>query len=125
MIHNIPEGIAIAIPCLAARPDSPMLGFALASLSGLAELLGAVVAVLCLSKASKQHDASTVTDGGDSIDMFSMENVLSFVAGIMITVALYELFPEAKRHSTEGHKALIFGTVTGVIVMVATELYTP
>ena len=116
MIHNIPEGIAIAIPCLAARPDQPLLSFALASLSGLAEPLGAFVAVLCLRKASQAADEATV---------FSLENVLSFVAGVMITVALYELFPEAKRHSTNGYNALLLGTITGIVVMVATELYTP
>lgn len=47
-LHNIPEGIAIAIPCMAARPDSPWLAFLLASLSGLAEPLGAAVAVFFL-----------------------------------------------------------------------------
>lgn len=114
MIHNIPEGIAIAIPCLAARPDSPWLGFALASLSGLAEPAGAFVALLCLRGVSKQDDEST---------FFNMENVLAFVAGIMIMVALYELFPEAKRHTSQGNQHLVAGTVCGIVIMVATELY--
>ena len=112
MIHNIPEGIAIAIPCLAARPDMPFLAFALASLSGIAEPLGAIVALFCLRNVSKS-----------STSLLCMENVLAFVAGIMITVALYELFPEANRHTSQGKAALIGGTVAGVLVMVATELY--
>jgi ZIP family zinc transporter len=114
MIHNIPEGIAIAIPCLAARPDSPWLGFCLASLSGLAEPAGAFVALLLLRGVSQQEDDATY---------FNMENVLAFVAGIMIMVAMYELFPEARRHTSQGKNYLVAGTICGIIVMVATELY--
>jgi ZIP family zinc transporter len=113
MIHNIPEGIAIAIPCLAARPDSPWLGFALASLSGLAEPAGAFVALLCLRGVASKQDAT----------FMSMENVLAFVAGIMIMVSLYELFPEANRHTSLGNQYVVAGTVCGIVVMVATELY--
>jgi ZIP family zinc transporter len=113
MIHNIPEGIAIAIPCLAARPDSPLLGFVMASLSGLAEPAGAFVALLALRGVSQQDDEAT---------LLNMENVLAFVAGIMITVAMYELFPEARRHTSKGKGHFVAGTIVGVIVMVATEL---
>eukprot|EP00543_Licmophora_paradoxa_P016985 CAMPEP_0202477478 /NCGR_PEP_ID=MMETSP1360-20130828/93964_1 /ASSEMBLY_ACC=CAM_ASM_000848 /TAXON_ID=515479 /ORGANISM="Licmophora paradoxa, Strain CCMP2313" /LENGTH=110 /DNA_ID=CAMNT_0049104723 /DNA_START=879 /DNA_END=1207 /DNA_ORIENTATION=+ len=110
MIHNIPEGIAIAVPCLAARPDYPFLSFALASLSGLAEPMGAFVALLFLRNVGK--------DGKESI--LNMENVLAFVAGIMIMVAVYELFPEALRHRSQGSMCLILGTSVGVLVMVST-----
>ena len=113
MIHNIPEGIAIAIPCLAARPDSPWLGFALASLSGLAEPMGAFVALYFLRGVSTLKDEST---------LFNMENVLAFVAGIMIMVAMYELFPEAKRHTSMGNQHLVAGTICGIIIMTATEI---
>jgi len=108
MIHNIPEGIAIAMPCLAARPDRPWLAFLLASGSGLAEPLGAAVALLVLR---------------NSQEVLPMENVLSFVAGIMIMVALCELFPEAKRHDAKMYFGA--GTVTGILIMTATELYLP
>ena len=113
MIHNIPEGIAIAIPCLAARPNSPWLGFALASLSGLAEPMGAFVALYFLRDVSKLRDEST---------LFNMENVLAFVAGIMIMVAMYELFPEAKRHTSAGYQHLVAGTICGIVIMTATEI---
>ncbi|EEC51524.1 predicted protein, partial [Phaeodactylum tricornutum CCAP 1055/1] len=85
-LHNIPEGIAIAIPCLAARPDLPWLAFWLATLSGLAEPLGAAVALIAL------HEVKEVRNDPSYI---SMNNVLAFVAGIMIMVAILELFPEA------------------------------
>jgi ZIP family zinc transporter len=107
MIHNIPEGIAIAIPCLAARPDSPWLAFLLASGSGLAEPLGAAVALLFLRNQTR----------------LPLENVLAFVTAIMIMVSLCELFPEANRHTKQGHGCFALGTILGIIVMTATELY--
>lgn len=100
--------LAIAVPCLAARPDRPWLAFALASGSGLAEPLGAAVALLILRT---------------SHDVLPMENVLSFVAGIMIMVALCELFPEAKRQDSKLYFAA--GTLSGILIMTATELYLP
>jgi len=113
MIHNIPEGIAIAIPCLAARPDKPWLSFALASISGLAEPIGAFVALLFLR------------DNAEDQNRFCMENVLAFVAGIMVMVALWELFPEAKKHSVDDRSYFWMGTISGVVVMALTELYLP
>ena len=121
MIHNIPEGIAIAIPCLKARPDSPMLSFLLASVSGLAEPAGAFVSLLFLRGVEKRSgDAGEDRPiGGEG----SLENVLAFVAGIMITVSFLELLPEAKRHSEKiGRKAYYAGLIVGCVVMVATEL---
>jgi ZIP family zinc transporter len=115
MIHNIPEGIAIAIPCLKARPDSPWLSFVLASVSGLAEPAGAFLSLVVLRSSNGQ------VFGGEG----SLENVLAFVAGIMITVSVLELLPEAKRHATEnslGMKAYYLGIVVGFVVMCATEL---
>ncbi|KAL3781597.1 hypothetical protein HJC23_007117 [Cyclotella cryptica] len=115
MIHNIPEGIAIAIPCLKARPDSPWLSFVLASVSGLAEPAGAFLSLVVLRGSNGN------VFGGEG----SLENVLAFVAGIMITVSILELLPEAKRHASEnaaGMKAYYSGIIVGFVVMVATEL---
>jgi len=114
MIHNIPEGIAIAVPCLAARPDQPLLAFVLASVSGLAEPAGAFVALIFLRGMENESGA-----------IISLENVLAFVAGIMVTVALLELFPEASRNAIETKKYYWYGTVTGVVVMTLTELCVP
>ena len=114
MIHNIPEGIAIAIPCLAARPDQPWLSFVLASVSGLAEPMGAFVALICMRGVEKDPNA-----------IMSLENILAFVAGIMVIVSLCELFPEANRHATETRKYFWYGNISGIVVMVATELYLP
>ncbi|EJK57863.1 hypothetical protein THAOC_22051 [Thalassiosira oceanica] len=120
MIHNIPEGIAIAIPCLKARPDSPWLSFILASVSGLAEPAGAFVSLVLLRGADKRRDAD---ESGQSGGEGSLENVLSFVAGIMITVSLLELLPEARRHVDKTcKKPYWLGIAVGFIVMVVTEL---
>lgn len=111
-LHNIPEGIAIAVPCLAARPDSPFLAFALASFSGLAEPMGAAVALLILPPPSDTAPVSPFWD---------MDNILAFVAGIMIMVAVLELFPEARRHAKDRYGAFAAGTISGAIVMLASD----
>ena len=111
-LHNIPEGIAIAIPCIAARPESPSLAFSLASLSGLAEPLGAAVALFVLRDVENP-----------AMSIISMNNVLAFVAGIMIMVSLRELFPEAWRYSRDGRMPFITGTLAGAVVMIGSELY--
>lgn len=124
MIHNIPEGIAIAIPCLKARPDNPWLCFVLASVSGLAEPLGAIVS-LTLLRRIERHQTSVVGDvavEGDIEGEGSLENVLAFVAGVMIAVSLLALFPEAKRHTElSGMKPYYAGLTIGFLVMIGTE----
>lgn len=116
MVHNIPEGVSIAVPCLAARPDNPWLAFWLAALSGLAEPLGAFVALFALRNIDKNNKEESV--------ILNMENVLAFVAGIMIMVAVAELFPEALRHTAkDGNFYFVTGTISGIVLMGATELY--
>jgi ZIP family zinc transporter len=123
MIHNIPEGIAIAIPCLKARPDSPFLCFLLASVSGLAEPAGAFVSLIFLRGVEhRQQVEGGNVEGSEIGGAGSLENVLAFVAGIMVTVSFLELFPEAKRHTEKcGMKAYYAGLAVGFIVMMATE----
>ncbi len=124
MIHNIPEGIAIAIPCLRARPDSPWLSFFLASVSGLAEPLGAIVSLTLLRGVERRQSivADSVEVQGNINGEGLLENVLAFVAGIMIAVSLLELFPEAKRHTEQsGMKPYYAGLTVGFLVMIGTE----
>lgn len=109
--HNIPEGIAIAVPCLAARPDKPWLAFCMASLSGMAEPLGAVVAMVFLQGV----------DRSSSNSLLSTKDVLSFVAGVMVMVAINELLPEASRHTNDGRLPLVAGLVVGALIMIASD----
>ena len=107
-------GIAIAIPCVAARPDSPWLAFGLASLSGLTEPLGAIMALTVLQ-----------------VNADSMGNWLCFVASIMMSVSLWELFPEAWRNATiapdggvkdeKGKMAFWIGTALGCVIMLGSD----
>ena len=133
-IHNVPEGIAISVPCIAARPDAPWLAFWLASISGLAEPIGAVVALLVLQNTKLE-----------------LENVLATVAGIMIMVAIMELYPEAiqqlrlqqqqssalpqmsnggegkkqQQSAPPSYRSIVWGTLVGMAMMIATEWYLP
>lgn len=110
LIHNIPEGIAIAVPCMAARPDAPWLAFGLASVSGLAEPLGAMVALSVLQSTKD----------------LPLENILACVAGIMCMVAVVELYPEAYRHvHQQNYVGMLWGTIVGMAIMITTEYYLP
>jgi zinc transporter, ZIP family len=118
-LHNIPEGIAIAVPALKARPNEPWMAFGLASLSGLAEPLGAVATLAMLENTSLRKSTFSTPEAASLID----DGLLSFVAGIMMTVAILELFPEAMRHSENDPAPLVVGTLLGIGVMLATETY--
>mmetsp|Transcript_27148 Transcript_27148/g.40310 ORF Transcript_27148/g.40310 Transcript_27148/m.40310 type:complete len:161 (+) Transcript_27148:1155-1637(+) len=124
MIHNIPEGIAIAVPCLAARPNQPWLSFLMASFSGLAEPLGALVTILFLKGRTRISGVEGPPAGTFILDM---ENVLAFVSGIMVTVALCELFPEAQKQRTNSLQPSLYwiGIASGFVVMVLTESLIP
>lgn len=116
-LHNVPEGVAIAVPALRARPDRPGMAFGLASLSGLAEPVGAAVT---LALIQQQQGGG----GTGRIPSLNNNDILAFVAGIMMTVAIRELFPEAWRHSKkDAPAALVAGTATGIVVMLATEMF--
>lgn len=102
-VHNIPEGIAIAVPVLDAT-QTHWKAILMASLSGIAEPVGALSALTFLPRSLTTGDA--------------MEDLLSFVGGVMSAVALTELLPEA--HEQNRPKAMCAGLLTGVIIMVLT-----
>mmetsp|Transcript_30961 Transcript_30961/g.69667 ORF Transcript_30961/g.69667 Transcript_30961/m.69667 type:complete len:330 (+) Transcript_30961:15-1004(+) len=104
-IHNIPEGIAIAVPLYASTGNKGQ-ALLMTLLSGFSEPLGAMVALVFL-----RH----------SISEQILENVLCFVAGIMTTVAVWELFPEAHRQGEP--LAMVAGGVVGFLVMHVTVAY--
>lgn len=104
-IHNVPEGIAIAVPIYAAT-GSAKRAFLMAFLSGLSEPLGAFVALVIL---------------GDNVTQSAVENLLCFVAGVMTTVAILELLPEAW-HYRKPRAALLGFTVGCAIMLVTTQL---
>ncbi len=98
-IHNIPEGLAVAIPLLYGTGNR-MKAFRLATLSGLSEPLGALIAMLILLP-------------------FLTPTVLGIlfavVAGIMVYIAFDELLPMAERCGL--HHLSIYGVISGMLLM--------
>lgn len=98
-VHNIPEGIAVAVPLLYGT-GSRTRAFCWASLTGLAEPLGALVCMLVLLPFL----SSTL-----------LAILFATVAGIMIYISFDELLPMAERW---GHHHLsIYGVTAGMLIM--------
>mmetsp|Transcript_122366 Transcript_122366/g.261110 ORF Transcript_122366/g.261110 Transcript_122366/m.261110 type:complete len:368 (+) Transcript_122366:58-1161(+) len=106
-MHNIPEGIAIAVPVLAAT-KSFKRALWMTFLSGMAEPLGAVVALLFV------HATGSVTYD-------AIENLLCAVGGVMCAVALKELLPDAWRYGKPEY--FVCGSVTGCLLMLVTIIF--
>lgn len=99
MMHNIPEGISIAVPIYYAT-GSKKEAFKKTFISGLAEPLGAVLAFIFLSKY--------ITD-------VMIGFILLFVAGIMITLSIHNLFPKAVYYRE--NKFMIIGFAVGILFL--------
>jgi len=99
-VHNVPEGIAIAVSVLSCT-GSRSRAFWMATLSGLAEPLGALVALTVLPLRMVQG--------------WGMHMLLCFVAGVMSCVAVSELLPEAL--SQRRNAGALCGFLAGVVTM--------
>lgn len=101
-VHNIPEGIAVAVPLLYATGDRRK-AFRLATLTGLAEPLGAIVCMLALYPFMSPTLLAVL---------------FAVVAGIMVYISFDELLPMAERW---GHHHLsIYGITAGMLLMALT-----
>ena len=109
-IHNIPEGIAVAIPIYYATKSKAKALF-YATVSGLTEVIGAL---LCLAVTS--IFGVSLTGGGPAFPL-----VLAAVAGIMIYISLDELLPTAEKYGK--HHIAIAGVVGGMAVMGISMLF--
>lgn len=98
-LHNIPEGISVALPIYHAT-NNKKKAFFYATLSGLAEPIGAIIGYLLLRNFLKGP-------------AFGISFALT--AGIMIYISLDELLPTAHEYG-EGHK-VIWGILAGMLVM--------
>jgi zinc transporter, ZIP family len=98
-LHNIPEGLSVAVPIFYAT-GSRKRAFWLASLSGLAEPVGAAIGYFVLAPY---------------LNPTVMGVLFAAVAGIMVFISLDELFPTARAYS-KGHEA-VYGMVAGMAVM--------
>ena len=94
--HNIPEGICIAIPIYYST-NSKKKAFFMVLISALSEPIGALLAFFFLENHLTQS----------MIGIF-----LAFVSGIMISLSLTEILPEAKKYSLQqAIKYMILGVV--------------
>mmetsp|Transcript_30375 Transcript_30375/g.83671 ORF Transcript_30375/g.83671 Transcript_30375/m.83671 type:complete len:410 (-) Transcript_30375:50-1279(-) len=105
-MHNVPEGISIALPVLSAT-GSRWKALWMSFLSGMAEPLGATIALLLVHSL------------GDFLSEHVMENLLCTVGGVMCAVAIKELLPEAWRQRRPG--AALLGFALGFLVMIVTN----
>jgi ZIP family zinc transporter len=99
-IHNIPEGVIVALPIYAAT-GSPARALGLATLSGLSETLGAAIALFVLRPFVQT--------------LAHLDYVLAGVAGVMLSVCVLELGPEAKR--CRRNERVVQGVLAGSAVM--------
>ena len=97
--HNIPEGISISVPIYYAT-NSRLKALGYTFLSGMSELVGAIITYLFLSKL---------------INPIFMGILFSIIAGIMTHIALYELLPTSVNYNNK--KLTIISFLSGVGVM--------
>lgn len=103
-LHNIPEGISIAVPIYYAT-GSRWKAIKNTLLSAFAEPIGALLAFLILK--------NYITD--QMISVF-----LILVAGIMITISINKMLPEAVSYKKK--KPMYYGLTIGIVVVILSLL---
>lgn len=98
-LHNIPEGISIAVPIYYSTKNLKK-AFFYTLLSGFSETLGAFLALIFLK---------------NYINDFIIGIILIITAGIMLHISLFELFPNAKIYKE--NKLTTAGITLGIIIM--------
>lgn len=105
MLHNIPEGISIAVPIYystKSRKEAIKKTF----ISGLAEPLGAILAFILFKNFITNELISVI---------------LLFVAGIMITISIEEIYPETLKYKE--NKFIIIGLVLGIVIILINHFF--
>lgn len=103
-LHNIPEGISISIPIFYST-NSRLKALGYTFLSGMSELVGAIITYLFLS---------------NFINSIFLGILFSIIAGIMIHIAIYELIPTSLNYNNK--KLTITFFIIGVGVMLINHL---
>lgn len=104
ILHNIPEGISIAIPIYYST-NSKRKAFFYTLLSGIAEPIGGILALLLLYKY---------------INTFIIGLLFSFIAGLMIYIGYFELLKISFKYKNK--KSIILYFILGIILILAVEL---
>ena len=100
-IHNIPEGLAVAMPLLYAT-KSRTRAITLGALSGLSEPLGALLASL----VANEHSST-----------FSFGGMFGLTGGMMVYVCIAELLPSAWAEKGVSRASLTAAFFAGCAVM--------
>jgi ZIP family zinc transporter len=98
-IHNIPEGIAVAVPIYYATKNR-RLAFGFGALSGLAEPVGALLGYAILAPFITQQ---------------LLGIVFGVVAGVMVFISIDSLLPAARAYGNA--RLAIYGMIAGMMVM--------
>ena len=98
-LHNIPEGISISIPIYFAT-KSRKKAYIYTTLSGLSELLGALISIILLK---------------NFINNFILAFILGITAGIMIDISINELLKESLSYNNK--KITIPSILLGIVIM--------
>ncbi len=106
-IHNIPEGIAVAVP-LREATGSKWKAAGWATLSGLAEPLGALIGFAVLQPFIGPQTLGLTFAG---------------IAGVMVFVSLDKLLPTAIE--TGRHHTAVYGVVVGMAIMATSLVLLP
>lgn len=104
-LHNIPEGISISVPIYYAT-GKKYLAFFYTLISGLSEPLGALLAYLFL---------------GPWMNSFVMGLLLSMIAGIMTSIACYELLPTSCSYRKKSITFVSLGC--GILIMLVSHFW--
>ena len=102
-LHNIPEGISVAMPIYYAT-GSRKTSLKYCFLSGIAEPVGALLAFLVLHPF---------------ISDLLLGAVFALISGIMVYIAVEELIPTSRQYGH--HRLALWATLAGVVVMLLTH----
>jgi zinc transporter, ZIP family len=100
-LHNIPEGLIASLPIYYAT-GSKWKGFLFGTFSGLTEPLGALITWLALR---------------NSLSPLMLGFIFSFVAGLMVYIALGEVLPMALRYDTSGGRNVKISIFVGMAII--------
>jgi len=106
-LHNIPEGICIAVPIYYST-NSLWKAFKTTLISGLSEPIGAILAYLFLYKY---------------ITTEILNIIFILVAGIMITLALDEILKESIKYSEKHNKYIYIGILIGIVFFIISMFF--
>lgn len=101
LLHNIPEGLCIALPY--ALTNKKRRGVILGALASLAEPIGGLIGYIILK---------------DYINEFTISIILIFVAGLMTTLSINNIYKEI----ITDKKQLLLGILIGTIFITTTLL---